>query len=79
MNDYELARAYSDFVKKVNSEWPPDEYCALAARDALTEAYGLNAYHEPPLRKICKHAATTAANEGGVFVSGKGGEPPCPV
>jgi len=72
-----LEREYRDFVRAANRERPAfDEYGSLAARDALTEAYGLNRYPASKEGKTREQAAT-AAQTGGIFVAGDGGELSC--
>jgi len=72
-----LEREYRDFVRAVNHERKVfDEYGPLAARDALTEVYGLNRYPAPKKGKAREQAAA-AVQMGGIFIAGDGGELSC--
>jgi hypothetical protein len=76
--DDKRERKYRIFVKKLNREPLSDgESATLAAQDALTEAFGLNRYPAPARGRPRTNAAT-AAQTGGVSISGEG-DPSCPA
>lgn len=53
MDDDMKNRRYREYVLMVNREPPEDgEYGRIAARGALTAAYGLDRYPKPNQRKI---------------------------
>lgn len=69
-----LEQEYRDFVNAANREpLPDDEYGRIAAKDALTEAYGLDGYPNPKAREKREQAAT-AAHCGGFFDACGGGD-----
>lgn len=71
-----LEQKYQNFVSAANREpLADDEYGRIAARDALTEAYGLNRHPNSKIENRREHAAT-AAQTGGIF-NALGGDSPC--